>query len=108
VPAAGKVAVAEAHRRVLVVKGCAISTFMYSRFRSFLECGVVFFVAEDDTLSIFLKGQRPVMVVVEGGGVLVLDAAAEAPLIKGRGRGLSRPLMVAQSSKRRWPMVRRH
>jgi hypothetical protein len=35
------------------------------------------------------------MAAMEGGGVLILDVAEEAPLIKGRGCGLPRPLMAA-------------
>jgi hypothetical protein len=69
---------------------------MYGQFRSFLGGGAIFFAAEDDEpTSVFLKGQCPIMEAVEGGGVLVLDVAAEAPLIKGRGCGLPRPLIAA-------------
>jgi hypothetical protein len=41
---------------------CAISTFMYGQFRSFLGGGAVFFAAKDDEpASVFLKGQCPIM-----------------------------------------------
>jgi hypothetical protein len=43
---------------------------MYNWFRSFLGGSAFFLVAldEDALVSVFLNGQRPVMMAVEGGG----------------------------------------
>jgi hypothetical protein len=82
---------------------------MYGRFCSFLAADAFFLALNEEvSTSVFRKGQRPLLVAVEGGGVLVLDVAAGEPFIKGRGRGLPRPLMPAQSWKRGWPVMQRH
>jgi hypothetical protein len=48
-------------------------------FRSFLGGGTFFLALDEEALaSVFWKGQRPVMVAVRGGGVLVPEAAAGA------------------------------
>jgi hypothetical protein len=71
---------------------------MYGRFLSFLGGGAFFLTTEDDApTSVFLKGQHPVMVDVEGGGCSGSGHGRDIASYRGRGRGLPRPLMASQS-----------
>jgi hypothetical protein len=84
---------------------------MYSWFRSFLGGSAFFLVAldEDALVSVFLNGQRPVMMAVEEGGCYGSGRGQGSASYKAKvDAAFQWPLMVAQSWKRRWPVVRHH
>jgi hypothetical protein len=75
--------------------------------------GGAFFLADKDEEApvsvVFLNGQRPVMVAVEEGGCYGSGRGQGSASYKAEvDAAFQGPLMVAQSWKRRWPVVRHH
>jgi hypothetical protein len=61
---------------------------------------------EEASASVFLNGQRLVMVAVEGGGCSGSGRGHDSGSYKGEEDAtFHMPLMAAQSWKRRWPVV---
>jgi hypothetical protein len=71
---------------------------MYVRFLSYLGGGALALEDEAPAL-VFLNGQRPVMVAVWGGDVVLLDAATTSPFKEEEDSVSVAPLMAAQNWK---------
>jgi hypothetical protein len=103
--------IAQAHRRVLIVQGLRNLDVHVGPVPLFLGGGATFFFVaeEEEALAswVFLNGQRPIMVTLEGAGGSSGSGRSSAS-IGGEDAAFQGTLMAAQSWKRWWPGVRRH
>jgi hypothetical protein len=82
---------------------------MYGWFLSFLGGGALALALEDEApVLVLLNGQRPVMVAVGEGDVVLLDAATSSPFKEEEDAVSVASLMAAQNWKRRRPVMQRH